>query len=230
MNTEVMNGDTTLAAVPAFTVDNTQPLSAPAPESLATPVAVRLRDGLFHTAALRDLAPRIRLAAKRLGPAGLGGLALLVAAVVIVVAVVQPVRHQAVDLQTQLSALDTARSTMRDQAQSPVDQAGEFLNRFPTRAELPSVLAAFGASANKAGVTLEQGTYSFQVQKGASLARYVIDLPVKGSYPAIRRFVSDALVVVPAASLDTLRLERREVAEGGVDAALRFTVFVRSTP
>jgi hypothetical protein len=55
-------------------------------------------------------------------------------------------------------------------------------------------------------------------------------LPVKGSYPAIRQFVSDALVAVPAASLDTLRLERREVAEGGVEAALRFTVFVRSTP
>ena len=230
MNTEVMKGDEALADLPTATIDNTQQLSASAPEPLATPVAMRPRGGLFHTAALRDLAPRTRLAAKRLGPAGLGGLALLAAAVVVVVAVVQPIRHQAVDLQTQLSALDTARSTMRDQARSPADHAGEFLNRFPTRAELPAVLAAFGASANKAGVTLEQGTYSFQVQKGASLARYVIDLPVKGSYPAIRQFVSDALVTVPAASLDTLRLERREVAEGGVDAALRFTVFVRSTP
>ena len=180
MNTEVMNGDEALADLPTATIDNKQPLPAAAPEPLATPVAMRPRGGLFHTAALRDLAPRTRLAAKRLGPAGLGGLALLVAAVVVVVAVVQPVRHQAVDLQTQLSALDTARSTMRDQSQSPVDHAGEFLNRFPTRAELPAVLAAFGASANKAGVTLEQGTYSFQVQKGASLARYVIDLPVKG--------------------------------------------------
>ena len=204
MNTEVMKGDEALADLPTATIDNTQQLSASAPEPLATPVAMRPRGGLFHTAALRDLAPRTRLAAKRLGPAGLGGLALLAAAVVVVVAVVQPIRHQAVDLQTQLSALDTARSTMRDQARSPADHAGEFLNRFPTRAELPAVLAAFGASANKAGVTLEQGTYSFQVQKGASLARYVIDLPVKGSYPAIRQFVSDALVTVPAASLDTL--------------------------
>jgi hypothetical protein len=79
-------------------------------------------------------------------------------------------------------------------------------------------------------ITLEQGTYTFEVQKGASLARYVIDLPVKGSYPAIRQFVSNSLVAVPAASLDTLRMERREVAEGVVDASLRFTVFVRSAP
>jgi len=230
VNMETMNGDEALVEAPAITSENARHFPAPAAEPLAAPLAVRPRGGLFHTAALRDIAPRTRLAAKRLGPAGLGGLALLVAAVVVVFAVVQPVRDQALGLQSQLSALDTARSTMRDQAQSPVDHAGEFLNRFPTRAELPAVLAAFGASANKAGVTLEQGTYSFQVQKGASLARYVIDLPVKGSYPAIRQFVSDALVAVPAASLDTLRLERREVAEGGVEAALRFTVFVRSTP
>ena len=230
MNMETMNGDEALVEAPAITIESARHFPAPAAEPLAAPLAVRPRGGLFHTAALRDIAPRTRLAAKRLGPAGLGGLALLVAAVVVVFAVVQPVRDQALGLQSQLSALDTARSTMRDQAQSPVDHAGEFLNRFPTRAELPAVLAAFGASANKAGVTLEQGTYSFQVQKGASLARYVIDLPVKGSYPAIRQFVSDALVAVPAASLDTLRLERREVAEGGVEAALRVTVFVRSTP
>lgn len=230
MNTEVLNSDEAVVEVAATPMESTQQLPASAPESLAVPVAMRSRGGLFHTAALRDLAPRTRLAARRLGPAGLGGLALLFAAVVVVFGLVQPVRHQALDLQAQLSALDTARSTMRDQAQSPVDNAGDFLNRFPTRAELPAVVAAFGASANKAGVTLEQGTYSLQVQKGASLARYVIDLPVKGSYPAIRQFVSNALVAVPAASLDTLRLERREVAEGSVDAALRFTVFVRSTP
>ena len=229
MNTEVLNSDESVE-VPSTTMESTQQLPASSPEPLVAPVALFSRGGLFHTAALRDLAPRTRLAARRLGPAGLGGLALLFAAVVVVFGMVQPIRRQALDLQAQLSALDTARSTMRDQAQSPVDNAGDFLNRFPTRAELPAVVAAFGASANKAGVTLEQGTYSLQVQKGASLARYVIDLPVKGSYPAIRQFVSNALVAVPAASLDTLRLERREVADGSVDAALRFTVFVRSTP
>ena len=230
MSIEVLNNEAAVAEIPSTNTENTRQLPASSPESLVAPVALFSRGGLLHTAALRDLAPRTRLVVRRLGPAGLGGLALLFAAVVVVFGMVQPIRRQALDLQTQLSALDTARSTMRDQAQSPVDNAGDFLNRFPTRAELPAVVAAFGASANKAGVTLEQGTYSLQVQKGASLARYVIDLPVKGSYPAIRQFVSNALVAVPAASLDTLRLERREVADGSVDAALRFTVFVRSTP
>ncbi len=207
------------------------PVSLAAAGETALPVssADRPRGGLFHTAALRDLAPRARLAARRLGPAGLAGLALLVGAIV-VAAVAQPVRERAAGLQAQLAALDGARATMRDQATSPVDQAGEFLNRFPTRAELPAVVAAFGASANKAGVTLEEGTYTWEARKGASLARYVIDLPVKGSYPAIRQFVSNTLVAVPAASLDTLRLERRDVVEGEVEAGLRFTVFVRSSP
>lgn len=229
MNTETLDGSPSLEGT-AVVMDAAVGASTAPAITAASPLSLRPRGGLFHTAALRDLAPRTRLAARRLGPAGLGGMTLLLAAVVVLFAVVQPVRHQAVDLQTQLSALDTARSTMRDQGRSPADQAGEFLNRFPTRAELPAVVAAFGASANKAGVTLEQGTYAFEVQKGASLARYVIDLPVKGSYPAIRQFVSNALVAVPAASLDTLRMERREVAEGTVEASLRFTVFVRSVP
>jgi Tfp pilus assembly protein PilO len=152
------------------------------------------------------------------------------AAVVMVFAFVQPARQQTAELQAQLAALDVARATLRDPIRTPANQAGEFLNRFPTRAELPGVVAALGASANKAGVTLEEGTYTLRAQKGAALARYVIDLPVKGSYPAIRQFVSNALVAVPAASLDTLRLERREVVEGTVEAGLRFTVFVRSSP
>lgn len=228
MNTNSLDGTPHGHDVPVGVVPSAA-FTAP-PTSLAVPAASPVQGGVFQTAALRNLAPRARLAARRLGPAGLGGAALLLVAVVVLFAAVQPVRQQAVDLQAQLSALDTARATMRDQSRSPADQAGEFLNRFPTRAELPAVVAAFGASANKAGVTLEQGTYTFEVQKGASLARYVIDLPVKGSYPAIRQFVSNTLVAVPAASLDTLRLERREVAEGVVDASLRFAVFVRSAP
>lgn len=229
MNIETMNPDAGVETAEALSPALPGAVSSTAAHGVG-PLAMPARGGLFHTAALRDLGPRSRLAARRLGPAGLAGAALLLIAAVVAVAVVRPVHQQATDLQGQLAALDTARATMRDQAKTPADQAGEFLGRFPNRAELPTVLAAFGASANKAGVTLEQGTYTLEAQKGASLARYVIDLPVKGSYPAIRQFISDTLVTVPAASLDTLRLERREVAEGTVEAGLRFTVFVRSTP
>lgn len=193
-------------------------------------LGARLRGAGFSTGVLQDAVPRLQWVARRLGPTGLAGLALLMAAVVMLFGFVQPARHQATDLQAQLTALDVARATLRDPTRTPATQAGEFLNQFPTRAELPAVVAALGASANKAGVTLEEGTYTWRAQKGAALARYVIDLPVKGSYPAIRQFVSNALVAVPAASLDTMRLERREVVEGTVEAGLRFTVFVRSSP
>lgn len=181
-------------------------------------------------AVLSELAPRARLLARRLGPAGLAGTALLLAAIVATAVFVLPAREQAAAMREQLSALADARSTMRDRSTAPADRADDFLARFPRRDELPSVLAAFEASAGKSRVELLQGTYTFETPKGAALARYAVDLPLKGSYPAIRDFTHHVLAAVPAASLDSLRLERKEVAEGVVEAELRFVVFVRSAP
>lgn len=177
-----------------------------------------------------DAIPRLRMAARRLGPAGLAGIALLSLVAVVAVSVILPAREHASEMREQLSALSEARSAMRDRSTTPTGGAGDFLSRFPTRDELPSVLAAFEASAGKAQVQLLQGSYAWETPKGASLSRYTIEFPVKGSYPALRDFMNRALVAVPAASLDSLRLERKEIAEGVVEAELRFTVFVRSAP
>ena len=177
-----------------------------------------------------DAIPRLRMMARRLGPAGLSGIALLLLVGVVAVSAILPARERAAAMREQLSALSEARSTMRDRDAAPADGAGTFLSRFPTRDELPSVLAAFEASADKAQVQLLEGSYAWETPKGASLSRYTLEFPVKGSYPALRNFMNRALVAVPAASLDSLRLERKEIAEGVVEAELRFTVFVRSAP
>ena len=122
-------------------------------------------------ASISELGPRGRLLARRLGPVGLGGLGLLVVALVTATTLVLPAHEQVAAMRVQLSALADARSTMRDRAAAPADRAGDFLARFPTRAELPSVLAAFEASAGKSQVELLQGTYTFETPKGAALAR-----------------------------------------------------------
>ena len=178
----------------------------------------------------RDAGPRLRLMGRQLGPTGLIGLALIVLVIGLSLLAILPASERAAGMEEQLAALSQARSTMRDRDTAPADQAGDFLSRFPRRDELPSVLAAFEASAGKAQVQLLEGTYAWETPKGASLARYTLEFPVTGSYPATRNFINHALVAVPAASLDSLRFERKEVAEGVVEAELRFTVFVRTAP
>lgn len=179
---------------------------------------------------LRDAGLRLRLLARHLGPIGLAGLGLASAAVAVMFTLVLPAREQARAMNAQLTALADARSTMRDRSAGPADRAGDFLSRFPTRDELPSVLAAFEASAGKAGVRLLEGSYRLETPKGATLSRYSLQFPLKGTYPALREFVGRTLVAVPAASLDGMRFERAEVAEGLVEAELRFTIFVRNAP
>ncbi len=180
---------------------------------------------------LRDLVPRSVMTARRLGATGMGGLGLLVIAVALTVGVIAPVQRQADSMRAQLSALDTARSAMRDQRHGQSNsRAGDFIGRFPTRAELPTVLAAFGASATASGVELAEGSYTYEAPKGAALAHYNVNFPVTGSYPAVRQFIDGALIAVPAAALDSLRLERAQVADGSVAATLRFKVYVRGNP
>jgi hypothetical protein len=202
------------------------PVAAAQPGRL--PLTVRLRGAL--AGAWHEAVPRLHLAARRTGPAGLAGVGLGAIAGVLAFTLLLPLQRQAAALQGQLDALGAAQASLRGGVSNhPEATAGEFLRRFPARGDLPAVLATFSATALAAGVQLEQGTYALERAKGAHLARYRMSFPVKGQYPGIRSFVDNVLVAVPAASLDSLRLERAEIDSGVVGAELQFTVFVRES-
>ena len=56
--------------------------------------------------------------------------------------------------------------------------------------------------------------------------RYQFTLPVRGTYPQIRKFVDGALADVPALSLDSIQFERRKIGDATVDAKLKLVVFL----
>jgi hypothetical protein len=108
-------------------------------------------------------------------------------------------------------------------------------------------LAAFYAALGDAGHTEEVVTRLFQVaaETGVVLDKaeykpardttgrfetYTIILPVKGDYARLRRFCEQVLLAVPYASLDDMRFKRGSANEQGVEASLRFTVFLRPSP
>jgi hypothetical protein len=56
--------------------------------------------------------------------------------------------------------------------------------------------------------------------------RYQVTLPVRGTYPQIRKFVDGALAQVPALSLDGIQFERRNIGDATVDAKIKFVVYL----
>ena len=52
-------------------------------------------------------------------------------------------------------------------------------------------------------------------------------LPVRGSYPQVKRFLAQALHDTPGLALDAIGLQRDEGAGAALEVQLRFTVFMR---
>ena len=171
-------------------------------------------------------AGRLSLRLQRLGPLALAGIALLFAAFVMVFSMLMPMQQRASELQAALATAVRHPSLEARSAQTTTS-ANAFVARLPLRTDLPLVLATVLQQARAAGLSLDQGAYDMSSGKSKRVGRYVISLPVQGTYPQLRRFVDATLLAVPAASVESLRLAREKVGSATVTAEIKFTVFVR---
>lgn len=78
------------------------------------------------------------------------------------------------------------------------------------------------------GLMLNQAEYKSAYDKNGLFYTYQIILPVKGTYPAIRRFISQSLSVIPFASMDELQFKRDSITSANMEAKLRLTLFLRA--
>lgn len=138
------------------------------------------------------------------------------------------------DLRSQLDALDAqlAEAAARAQAASGAQpgSAAALIASLPARDDLPRVLALVERNASANGIELAQGAYSVRPGQEGGLSRFVVELPVTGPYLDIRRFVDGVLADVPSATLENIRLERKKVADRGVEAEVRFAILLREAP
>ena len=189
-----------------------------APERAQMPMRQRLvRPAQIATARLQ-----------RLGVMGIGGVAAVIFCATFVVSALLPLYSRVVELRDTVEATGNAARHLR--LPPPQEQATKFVAGLPDRNSLPAVMGAIVQQANDAGLSLERGTYQWSLGKSGALARYQVTLPVKGSYPAIRKFVDSTLAEVPAAALAGISLERPNVGDAQVAANLRFEIFVRNGP
>ncbi|MGB5080260.1 MAG: hypothetical protein WBO23_05920 [Burkholderiales bacterium] len=173
---------------------------------------------------------RLRVAAHRLGWVGGLGLALLVAAALFYFSAVRPAQGNLAALQDRLDRAEIRGRAEGLRSSVEPSRMEEFLEFFPPLETAPRWLKTVYSIADRERLELLTGTYRISEDPLLMLAHYTISLPVRGSYPQIRRFIAASLNEVPIASLEGVVFQRDKVSEGAVEANVMFTLHLRAAP
>lgn len=176
----------------------------------------------------------LRREASRLGWRGIAGLVLLAAAIGLCASMLWPAQREAGELRAEVAKL---RKSLRSGAvggagapPSKLTQLETFYAFFPDVATLPDWLGEVHLAAARHGLALDTGQYQLQRTPGARLARYEMDLPLRGTYPQLRAFLADVLTKIPAASIEEVLVRRDSVANREMEARVRLAIHLGGTP
>ena len=167
----------------------------------------------------------------RLGAPGLVGLALLFFGLAFYLSAIRPVQTQLNDLQRDVAAFKSAKQTtaanqVEELKSGPAEQLSAFYKYFPKSSSAPDSLAKLYEVAQAQGLMLDQGEYRLVHDRNGRLLRYEVTLPVKGTYPQMRKFMSQLLADIPYLSLDSVTFQRQKVGDATLESQIRFTLYL----
>ena len=167
--------------------------------------------------------PRARYELMRVGPAGLAGSGLLVAAALAGLVLLMPGHRSLIELRSELTRAGHVQPAADASDRTPQ----QFAAALPTREQIPALLGLVFMQASDAGLVLPQGRYAFSPASTNRLAHYSFEFPVKADYGKIRSFIDKSLLAIPALGLDKLHVERKNVGETDVSADVGFVIYMR---
>ena len=162
----------------------------------------------------------------RLGWQGVVGIGLLIAAGGFYLSVFAPQEVQLAGLRHEIADLRDEAAHPREVQHSPTELLGAFYDNFPEATRLPAALGVIFEAARGQGLTLDQGEYRVATTRAGKLVQYQLTLPVRGTYPQIRRFIDTAMAGQPALSLQSIHFERQKVEDPAVEAKIRLVMFL----
>jgi Tfp pilus assembly protein PilO len=108
----------------------------------------------------------------------------------------------------------------------PQQQLDEFHRALPTQLDATSAIDRIYAMASKEKINLSRGEYSLGIDPKTQLARYQILLPVRGSYPQLRRFIHALLSELPAVVVEDVDFQRKRIADTELTGRIRITLYL----
>lgn len=181
-----------------------------------------------------------------MGWAGIGGITLGMFALAFALSGNGDLRRELADVAHQRSELAHSLSHANAAGPSPREQLAQFQDGLPPRSALPDILLQLDASAREHGLAPQRadlaevrgGTEATTTANGSAPAastpqnwqRLRITLPLKGSYTALRDWLSAARTEIPGLALDSLDLQRQKIGDDQLDARVQLTVYLRRQP
>jgi Tfp pilus assembly protein PilO len=170
--------------------------------------------------------PRERVRLGLPGAAGAGGLVLCVR---LYFSIVQPAEQRrdaarliAIELQKRITKAGPAS----DRKTPLGEQLAAFYRLFPSEQDATDSVGKIAAIAKRDGLVLQQAEYKVERDKTGKLTRFQMNLPLKGEYQTIRRFLSDLYAEMPIVALEQVQFERQKVGDSLVDAKVRLVIFL----
>jgi Tfp pilus assembly protein PilO len=165
--------------------------------------------------------------AASLGWPGILGLGLMVFACGFYFSTLRSEQSRLDDLRQQIAKVREQRAAPADSAPTaPADKLAAFYGFFPGSTDLPDLLQKVFAAAKGQGLQLEHGEYRVLKDNAGGLTQFQLTLPVRGTYPQIRKFVDGALTEVSTLSLDSIQFDRQKVGDAIVDAKVKLIVYL----
>lgn len=160
---------------------------------------------------------------------GVSGIGLALAAVLFHFWMLAPLRTNVADMYDEVKHL-RERIPLRaaDSRHKPTDQLAEFYRFFPEDAVMMDTLGRVYAAAAQENIVLEHGEYQLAPVLEGKLLRYNLNLPIKGPYTKLRRFIARVLQDNPSLALEGVSFSRQAAMEIGVAAQVRMTLFLIS--
>jgi len=166
-------------------------------------------------------------ATERLGWQGVVGVGLLAFVAAFYFSAFRPEQMRLSELRFEVAKLSDARA--RASAREPVsivDKLDAFYRDFPPSGHVSDSLKKIFAAADEQAITLEQGEYRAVRDSVGRLSHYRVILPLKGTYPQIRKFVASALAQVHSLSLESIQFERQKVGDPSVEAKVKLVMYM----
>lgn len=123
----------------------------------------------------------------------------------------------------QLAQLKTGE---RKPVEASADPLQDLQRQLPAQPEATAVIERLYRLARDQKISLSRGEYALGVDPETRLARYQILLPLRGSYPQIRRFLQTLLVQMPALVLEDIDLQRKRIGDSELTGRIRMTLYL----